>query len=132
MILRQAGEGGQLYGSVSARDVADALTEAGFTTARNQVAIERPIKSLGLFRVRVVLHPEVAVSVTVNVARNQDEAELQSKRGGMVRGDEFEDEAEDEFETGYHAGYEAADDAVGSPESDAPAEAPEEAGEEPA
>ena len=98
VILRQAGEGGQLYGSVSARDVADALTEAGFTTARSQVAIERPIKSLGIFPVRIVLHPEVAVSVTVNVARNKDEAELQALRGGMVRGDEFEDEAEDVIE----------------------------------
>ena len=98
VILRQAGEGGQLYGSVSARDVADALTEAGFTTARSQVAIERPIKSLGIFPVRIVLHPEVAISVTVNVARNKDEAELQALRGGMVRGDEFEDEPEDVIE----------------------------------
>ena len=123
VILRQAGEGGQLYGSVSARDVADALTEAGFTTARSQVAIERPIKSLGIFPVRIVLHPEVAVSVTVNVARNKDEAELQALRGGMVRGDEFEDEPEDVIEVEVETA--ALPEAPAEAPDDVPSDAPD-------
>jgi large subunit ribosomal protein L9 len=92
IVLRQAGEGGQLYGSVSARDVAQALTEAGYTVDRNQVQIDRPIKSLGLFDLRIQLHPEVEVTVTVNVARTREEAELQAQRGGMVAGQELEPE----------------------------------------
>lgn len=89
VVIRQAGESGQLYGSVSGRDVADGLTEAGFTVDRSQVQIDKPIKSLGLFEVRVALHPEVVVSVIVNVARSADEAVLQEDRGGMLtRGDE--------------------------------------------
>ena len=83
-VIRQAGESGVLYGSVSARDIASALDEVGFKVARSQVSIDQPIKTLGLFQVRVILHPEVNVSVTVNVARSTDEAELQAKRGGMV------------------------------------------------
>jgi len=84
IITRQAAESGMLYGSVNGRDIADAVTEAGFTIARNQVAISNPIKSLGLFDVRVILHPEVSVNVKVNVARSQEEAQMQAQRGGMV------------------------------------------------
>lgn len=84
VVIRQAGESGQLYGSVSGRDVALGLTEAGFTVDRAQVQIDSPIKSLGLFEVRVVLHPEVQLSVEVNVARSVDEAQLQKERGGML------------------------------------------------
>lgn len=93
VLIRQAGDSGQLYGSVTARDIADALTEAGYTVARSQVAIDRPIKSLGLFEVRIVLHPEVSVGVTVNVARSRDEAELQAQRGGMITAAAAEAEA---------------------------------------
>ena len=94
VLIRQAGDSGQLYGSVTARDVAVALGEAGFTVERQQVNIDRPIKSLGLFDVRIRLHPEVALSVTVNVARSAEEAELQLQRGGAVIG--LEDEPDDE------------------------------------
>lgn len=75
VIIRQAGEGGMLYGSVTGRDVADAVKEAGFTVERRQVALDNPIKSLGTARVRITLHPEVAVTVKVTVARSQEEAE---------------------------------------------------------
>ena len=84
VVIRQAGDSGQLYGSVSARDIAEALTEAGYTVGRGQVAIEQPIKTLGLEKVRIRLHPEVSVIVTVNVARSAEEAEMQRQRGGMV------------------------------------------------
>ena len=95
VVLRQAGESGVLYGSVAARDVAEAVTAAGVTIERRQVSIDEPIKTLGLFKVRIVLHPEVAVFVTVNVARSAEEAGLQAQRGGMVaRRDEEDDEEE--------------------------------------
>jgi len=84
VVIRQAGDTGQLYGSVSARDIAEALTAAGYTVSRGQVAIEQPIKTLGLEKVRIRLHPEVSVIVTVNVARSAEEAEMQRQRGGMV------------------------------------------------
>ena len=79
VIIRQAGESGQLYGSVTARDIAQAVTEAGFTIARGQVVLERAIKALGLHKTRVVLHPEVSVGVTINVAQSPEEAEMQTK-----------------------------------------------------
>lgn len=83
-LIRQAGEAGQLYGSVSARDVAAALTEAGFTIARTQVVLIKPIKTIGLFDIDVRLHPEVSVRVSANVARSVDEAETQIKTGKAV------------------------------------------------
>ncbi|HET6185028.1 MAG TPA: 50S ribosomal protein L9 [Acetobacteraceae bacterium] len=79
VILRQAGESGALYGSVTARDVAAATTEGGLSVSRNQVVLAHPIKTLGLHQVRVVLHPEVSIPVTVNVARSQEEAERQAR-----------------------------------------------------
>jgi large subunit ribosomal protein L9 len=79
VIIRQAGESGGLYGSVSSRDIADATTAAGLTVNRTQVVLEHPIKTLGLTKVRVSLHPEVAIDVTVNVARSQEEAERQTR-----------------------------------------------------
>jgi large subunit ribosomal protein L9 len=79
VVIRQAGESGQLYGSVTARDIADAVTAAGFTVARSQVVLDKAIKTLGLYKQRVVLHPEVAVHVTVNVAQSAEEAEMQEK-----------------------------------------------------
>ncbi len=93
MIIRQAGEGGGLYGSVSARDIADAATEAGLSISRQQVTLEQPIKSLGLAPVRVMLHPEVSIPVTVNVARTPEEAERQA-RGEQIGQEEDEDEDE--------------------------------------
>lgn len=75
LMVRQAGEAGHLYGSVSARDIADAIKEAGFTVGRSQVNLDQPIKTLGRTAVKVSLHPEVAVTVTVVVARSQEEAE---------------------------------------------------------
>lgn len=90
VIIRQAGESGSLYGSVSARDVAEATTEAGLIITRQQVMLEHPIKTLGLSRVRVALHPEVAIPVVVNVARSQEEAERQT-RGERV-GTELEEQ----------------------------------------
>jgi large subunit ribosomal protein L9 len=79
VIVRQAGESGQLYGSVSARDIAEAVTEAGFTIEKRQVVLDRPIKNLGLHPIKVVLHPEVSVTVTANVAQSAEEAEMQAK-----------------------------------------------------
>jgi large subunit ribosomal protein L9 len=92
VIIRQAGESGSLYGSVSARDVAEATTEAGLTIVRQQVLLEHPIKTLGLSRVRVALHPEVSIAVNVNVARSPEEAERQA-RGERVGLDAEEPEA---------------------------------------
>jgi len=92
MIIRQAGESGSLYGSVSARDISDACTAAGLTINRSQVILEHPIKSLGLSKVRVSLHPEVSIPVTVNVARSPEEAERQA-RGERATG-EAEEEAD--------------------------------------
>jgi len=79
VIIRQAGETGQLYGSVSARDIAEALTAAGYPTHRNHIALLHPIKTLGLHVTPVQLHPEVEAKVTVNVARSQEQAERQAK-----------------------------------------------------
>lgn len=78
VLVRQAGETGQLYGSVTARDIADAVVAAGFTVTHRQVRIDRPIKALGLVQTRVMLHPEVDVAVTVNVAKSEEEAERQA------------------------------------------------------
>jgi large subunit ribosomal protein L9 len=77
--IRSAGDTGQLYGSVATRDIADVVTAGGFTIDRRQVILERPIKNLGLHPVRVALHPEVLVTVSLNVARSEDEAERQSR-----------------------------------------------------
>jgi len=95
IVIRQAGETGVLYGSVSSRDIAEALTAAGVKIDRAQVAIDQPIKTLGLFPVRIVLHPEVSVNVTVNVARSQEEAELQAQRGGMVTAADLVEDEQD-------------------------------------
>lgn len=84
VLIRQAGETGQLFGSVNARDLAEAVTAAGFTIDRRQVILDRPIKTLGLHPIRVALHPEVIVSVTANVAKSTEEAEAQEKAGAYV------------------------------------------------
>jgi large subunit ribosomal protein L9 len=77
--VRSAGETGQLYGSVSTRDIADLLATEGFNVARNQVELNQPIKAIGLTNVAIALHPEVEVTITLNVARSADEAERQAK-----------------------------------------------------
>jgi large subunit ribosomal protein L9 len=91
IIIRQAGESGQLYGSVSTRDIAEAASAAGTHVERNQVLLDSPIKSIGLHPVRIALHPEVVVQVTVNVARSADEAEAQA-RGEVLIGSASERE----------------------------------------
>jgi large subunit ribosomal protein L9 len=104
ILLRQAGDRGQLYGSVSPRDIADTMEKGGFKVDRHQVSISVAIKSIGLFTIPVVLHPEVKVNVTVNVARSEDEAERQA-RGENVLAERTEQEeakvaAEQLFEEG--------------------------------
>jgi len=99
VIIRQAGESGSLYGSVSARDISDACTAAGLTTNRNQVVLDQPIKSLGLVSVKLVLHPEVSLPITVNVARSPEEAEKQARgeQVGMAGEEDVEPEEQLEF-----------------------------------
>ncbi|QFP62315.1 50S ribosomal protein L9 [Brucella anthropi] len=79
IVVRSAGETGQLYGSVSTRDIADIISANGFTLHRNQVELNHPIKTIGLHEVSISLHPEVQVQVTVNIARSTEEAERQAK-----------------------------------------------------
>ncbi|MGB6922686.1 MAG: 50S ribosomal protein L9 [Methyloceanibacter sp.] len=90
IIIRQAGESGQLYGSVSTRDIAGVVTEGGFSIERPQVMLDRPIKTLGLHDVRIALHAEVGPRVTLNVARSEDEAARQA-RGEEVTGRAMEE-----------------------------------------
>jgi large subunit ribosomal protein L9 len=81
VIIRQASEAGQLYGSVTARDIADAVVEEGFKVDRSQVRMDRAYKLLGLYPVKVTLHPEVTVEVTINIARSKEEAKIQEEKG---------------------------------------------------
>jgi len=91
VLIRQAGESGQLYGSVSGRDVSDAINAEGGKVERSMVAMDKPIKAIGMHEVKVRLHPEVTVTVMVNVARSQDEADRQA-RGENVISSQFEEE----------------------------------------
>ena len=97
VIIRSASDGGALYGSVTPRDIADALDAAGFTIDKRQVVLTGPVKTLGLHAVQVVLHPEVEAEVTVNVARSAEEAELQAA-GKSIQELAAEEEAAAEFE----------------------------------
>jgi len=115
VLIRQAGETGQLYGSVSARDVAEALTAAGFAVARSQVVLADPIKAVGLHSVPLSLHAEVAVTVNVNVARSEDEAARQQK-GEDLTVQTFDDEAAEAFAAGQREAGSAAADAFGDDE----------------
>ncbi|UJW85721.1 50S ribosomal protein L9 [Devosia sp. SL43] len=99
VIIRQAGETGQLYGSVASRDVVEALAADGFTVQRSQVDLADPIKSVGVHTVALNLHAEVAVSITVNVARSTDEAARQSA-GEDVTVTVYEDDVEGDFAAG--------------------------------
>lgn len=113
VVLRQASEAGQLYGSVSSRDLAAILAENGFTVNRSQVELNAPIKTIGMHNVPIALHPEVAASVLVNVARNADEAERQSRgenvtvRRELTEAEEAEAAAETFFEGEADQGEEA-------------------------
>ena len=101
IVIRQAGDSGQLYGSVTTRDIATVVTEGGFSIERRQVLLDRPIKTLGVHEVRVGLHSEVEPHVLVNVARSPDEAARQA-RGEQVTGKAM-DEAEEEAEAAKRA-----------------------------
>lgn len=99
VLIRQAGNTGLLYGSVSSRDIAEVLSEvSGVAIAKSQVILDRPIKALGLHTVRVALHAEVSENITVNVARSADEAELQAKGVDVTKEAEEEEEAPVEAE----------------------------------
>lgn len=91
-LVRQAGETGQLYGSVSTRDIAEALTAAGFSVARNQIVLNHPIKTIGVHDVPVSLHPEVEVTVRANVARSAEEAERQARGEDLTVARDEDDE----------------------------------------
>ena len=97
IVVRQAGETGQLYGSVNARDVAEILTKGGFSVGRAQVVLNQPIKTIGLHTVAIALHPEVESKVTINVARSEDEAQRQARGEDLsLRDMDFDDEEEEE------------------------------------
>ncbi|MFD1914506.1 50S ribosomal protein L9 [Halodurantibacterium flavum] len=97
VVIRSASDAGGLYGSVTTRDAAEAATEAGFTVSRAQVVLNQPIKELGLHTVDVVLHPEVTVQITLNVARSNEEAEVQAS-GKSIQQIAAEEEAAAEYE----------------------------------
>lgn len=94
VLIRQAGENGHLFGSVAARDVADAATESGTKVGRSQVLLNTPIKTIGLHEVEIRLHPEVTVTVTMNVARSEDEAERQAAGENVIEAALAEQRAE--------------------------------------
>ena len=111
VVIRSSGDTGQLYGSVTTRDIAELLSAGGFSTARNQVVLEAPIKVLGLHNVSIVLHPEVTSNVIVNVARTQDEAERQAAGEDVTAERDDKEEpaiaAEEVFEDGVDVDLEA-------------------------
>lgn len=106
VVIRQASESGLLYGSVSMRDIADTASESGVAVDRAQVRLDKPLKTLGIFPVRIALHPEVSVKIDINVARSPEEAERQA-RGENVLAREIEEQPEVEgaefFEEGAAA-----------------------------
>jgi len=106
MLLRQAGDRGQLYGSVSPRDIADAITAGGFSVSRTQVPLDQAIKAIGLVKIAVVLHPEVRVTVTLNVARTEDEAERQARGEDVLTEQSPEEEAAVEAKIAAEAMFE--------------------------
>ncbi len=97
VVIRSASDSGALYGSVTTRDAADAATAGGFTVSRTQIALDRPIKELGMHSVSVILHPEVSIKFTLNIARSADEADLQAA-GKSIQELAAEAEAAAEFE----------------------------------
>jgi large subunit ribosomal protein L9 len=116
-LIRQASNTGQLYGSVSARDIAEALEAVGAKVARSQVVLDHPIKAIGVHEVKIALHPEVAVTVKVNVARSPEEADLQAQ-GVDVMSQMFERDTPaftEEFEPGLEPGIPPAAENPGTP-----------------
>jgi large subunit ribosomal protein L9 len=115
VMIRSAGETGQLYGSVSTRDIADGLTKAGFSVSRSQVELRNPIKTIGLHSVLIQLHPEVEVAISVNVARSEDEAVRQAAGEDLSTPEmdvfEFEEDEEAEAEDAEE-GAEASEEAT--------------------
>ena len=93
ILIRQAGESGQLYGSVSGRDVADAVNEGGGKIDRSMVVLDKPIKTLGVHQIKVKLHAEVVLTVNINIARSQDEAERQARGENVITSQFEEDQA---------------------------------------
>lgn len=136
VVIRSSGDTGQLYGSVTTRDIAELLSAGGFNTARNQVVLEAPIKVLGLHNVSIVLHPEVTSNVIVNVARTEEEAERQAA-GEDVTAERSDEEdpaiaAEEIFEEGVEVDLEAdaAEEEAAAEEAPAEEEAAAESSEE--
>lgn len=111
-IIRQAGDMGQLYGSVSTRDIAIAVTAAGFTVSRQQIILDRALKTIGLHEVAVKLHPEVVATVVANIARTEEEAEIQAETGSVARASD-----EDDFVVEEEVAEEAAEEAVAEEEA---------------
>ena len=127
-MVRAASEMGQLFGSVTSRDIAEAVTEAGFTIDRSQVVMDRAIKALGLTETRIRLHPEVSVSVIVNIARSLAEAETQLKTGIAVTGD-VNDESDDALADQQASNADAGDESRTAAVSDDAARDAENAGD---
>lgn len=121
VLIRSAGESGQLYGSVTSRDIADAISENDAKIGRSQVALDAPIKTLGLHEVKIRLHAEVSVTVTINVARSEDEAERQAAGEDVIASQADEDRAIAEAQAAelFEAGVEGEDDETAA---EAPAE----------
>lgn len=114
VVIRSASDGGALYGSVTTRDIADAATEGGFSLDRRQVTLDHPIKELGLHTVSISLHPEVDATITINVARSREEAEIQAS-GKTIQELQAEAEAAHEFDI-----QELFDDIGGAADEDGP------------
>jgi large subunit ribosomal protein L9 len=135
-LIRQASNVGHLYGSVTARDLAEALEASGHKVAKNQIVLDKPIKSIGVQEVKIQLHPEVSVTITVNVARSPEEAELQAQ-GKDVMAEMFEkdvsgfiEERDETLEPGEIAAEPAAGEAGEAPAAEEAAPAEAEAGPE--
>ena len=107
VLVRQASDMGQLYGSIRPQDIADGVNDAGVTLEHKQVKLDHPIKTIGLHKVRIALHPEVAVEITANVARSEAEAELQAKAGMPVPAPGAETEAAEAEDDGEDRATEA-------------------------
>jgi large subunit ribosomal protein L9 len=120
-LIRQAGESGQLYGSVNSRDISEAVTANGVTVSRGQVDLGAVIKVLGLHKVRIRLHPEVAVHVTANVARSDEEAKIQIDSGRVVSAEDLR-QAEEAAEAELEAAVEAVEESESAEEENAEAE----------
>lgn len=122
ILIRASSNSGQLYGSVSVRDIADALKAQGHSLSKSQIILERPIKTIGMFDVKVALHPEVHVTVKANVARSDDEAELQSQGVDILAQVAEEDRAEGE---GFTEAFDPNAEPGELPPTEAPAEGDE-------